>query len=829
MNTKLKKKAAAWSLYQVLGLVMILSMVFAAPLAVLGESIDWTEPEPPDAPPGSIITIKVGDSPPEIIYDKTIDPVVMVTGPNGYSPECVSVGWSWVNLEEQVWTCEIQLSDDPAVSIGYYEYVVTQGDIVEYGSFTDAIAVDPKRSNINPGEYVVITASGGFSPYIFEIFQDQSGGSLSEATDTSVKFTAGSGGIGKNIIDIVRATDVKGNTSDAFVYVGNMGNGETVEGPCVVDVLGSSLTCTANDISLAYIDNIDITDPCEFPGDTITFTADFYVQTTATSNYDVGLWFAIDGDPNGDGAYTGDCSISSIPYSPDPPFIDLEGLTDGIQDTCGDITKGAHSNGLVYNPIAVPIELTVVCRDDDGDGKMDLPYVATWDNNSNTLCTSPLDTVPGTGSKCNASPGFSVDIPVPGQIIVIKDTGEVISPEFGFTVREKIDENWDVRNTFNLTGQSDPWESVGYYAGTYMVEETYVPTGWTPSDTAVICESEMYPLATIDPLAIDLNPGEIITCTFYNEQNTGTIIIEKESIFGAGTFDFTSPGLGDNSFMITTAWDAAKEKYLDSKTFSEVVTGTYVVTETGPTGWSLVDLKCDDSDSTVDLATKKATIKLAPDETVTCRFVNKKQLADLTVTKTALPTFTRTWDWDITKTADDPTTKYGAPGAMVPFDYDVEVDATYQDSAWAISGMITVTNPNAVAFELDSLTDMAGTTPCTLNPVGPYVVPADGNLQVGYTCTFTSGASGTNTATATWDDDYYNTPTGTDSGSATYAFSTPTTQIDEEIEVTDSKLTEALGTVSALTDTLPYTFTTYQLEWLAVAGICKDILAVGGG
>src|SRR5207247_3796700 len=77
-----------------------------------------------------------------------------------------------------------------------------------------------------------------------------------------------------------------------------------------------SLVCTANDIQVAFANNIRDTSgnplgQCT-SGDTFSFIADFHVTTTASTRYDIGLYFATDGDPNGDGARTGVCSANII-------------------------------------------------------------------------------------------------------------------------------------------------------------------------------------------------------------------------------------------------------------------------------------------------------------------------------------------------------------------------------------------------------------------------------------------------------------------------------------------------------------------------------------
>ena len=81
---------------------------------------------------------------------------------------------------------------------------------------------------------------------------------------------------------------------------------------CMQDVAGFGLNCTANDVQLAKALNIVILDDgCAFPGDSVTFTADFEVLLTAQARHDIGIWFAQDGDPNGDGAITGTCTAAT--------------------------------------------------------------------------------------------------------------------------------------------------------------------------------------------------------------------------------------------------------------------------------------------------------------------------------------------------------------------------------------------------------------------------------------------------------------------------------------------------------------------------------------
>ena len=92
---------------------------------------------------------------------------------------------------------------------------------------------------------------------------------------------------------------------------------ETVDkAPCMQDAAGFNLNCSANDIQLSEVteEDINIIKPCLYPGDTTTFTAEFTTVLTAKARHDLGIYFAIDGDVNGDGALTGECSVSSLAY-----------------------------------------------------------------------------------------------------------------------------------------------------------------------------------------------------------------------------------------------------------------------------------------------------------------------------------------------------------------------------------------------------------------------------------------------------------------------------------------------------------------------------------
>jgi hypothetical protein len=155
---------------------------------------------------------------------------------------------------------------------------------------------------------------------------------------------------------------------------------------------------------------------------------------------------------------------------------------------------------------------------------------------------------------------------------------------------------------------------------------------------------------------------------------------------------------------------------------------------------------------------------------------------ELEVTKTANTSLTRTWTWDIEKTGDQ-TELTLAEGQVFTVNYEVTVDATSQDSDWAVEGEIEVHNPAPVAAQGVDVTD-------SISGIGDVDVSCPSTtIAAGATMTCTygpedlpNGDSRTNTATAT------STTSGIADGTGTAAvdFSTATvSHVDECIDVTD--------------------------------------------
>ncbi len=191
----------------------------------------------------------------------------------------------------------------------------------------------------------------------------------------------------------------------------------------------------------------------------------------------------------------------------------------------------------------------------------------------------------------------------PGAIIVEKQTIPAGATD-NFTFTTSYGGDFTLKD--DETNNSGPLQ-----LGTYSVSEIDIPAGWTLTNSDPTCSDGS------SASAIDLNPGETVTCTFENEgpqPQTGTIIVEKQ----------TNPDGAQDPF--TFSGDANG----DIKDGEQIVVpglqaGIYTSTEIVPAGWDLTAIDCSDGNSSGDLNKAEATFQLEAGETVTCTFTNTKR------------------------------------------------------------------------------------------------------------------------------------------------------------------------------------------------------------
>ncbi len=107
------------------------------------------------------------------------------------------------------------------------------------------------------------------------------------------------------------------------------------------------------------------------------------------------------------------------------------------------------------------------------------------------------------------------------------------------------------------------------------------------------------------------------------------------------------------------------------------------------------------------------------------------------------------------------------------FDYTVIVSQTgYSESDRAVTGKITLTNPNSFAVTGISVTEATDTgVSCTVTGGSNVAVPAGGSVLLDYACTMPGASGGFVAAVASWNREAYGTPSGQASGKAPFDFS----------------------------------------------------------
>ena len=156
---------------------------------------------------------------------------------------------------------------------------------------------------------------------------------------------------------------------------------------------------------------------------------------------------------------------------------------------------------------------------------------------------------------------------------------------------------------FTLTNAQAPFDSGLIAAGVYNVAESAEP-GWTPTGSSCSDGSAVS--------AINVDPGETVTCTFNNE-GRATIIVQKVTVPAGSTetFNFQSNFASPANFSLDGAAN-------NSKTTSGLAAGTYSVSEDAKVGWDLTASSCSDGSA-------PGNIGLSPGETVTCTFENTQR------------------------------------------------------------------------------------------------------------------------------------------------------------------------------------------------------------
>ena len=378
--------------------------------------------------------------------------------------------------------------------------------------------------------------------------------------------------------------------------------------------------------------------------------------------------------------------------------------------------------------------------------------LAGW-NLTNLTCTGDTDS------------GSTIDIPN-RNVAIDLDEGENITCTFEnkkqasiTIVKDSIPNDGGATFNFTATGGlgspftlTDPGDTTEAFPGlttfqTYTITEDAL-AGWNL--TNLTCTGDTDSGSTIDipnrNVAIDLDEGENITCTFENKKQA-SITIVKDSIpnDGGATFNFTATGGLGSPFTLTDPGDTT-EAFPGLTTFQ-----TYTITEDALAGWNLTNLTCTgdtDSGSTIDIPNRNVAIDLDEGENITCTFENKKQ-ASITIVKDSIPNdggatfnFTATGGLGSPFTLTDPgDTTEAFPGLTTFQTYTITEDAL---AGWNLTNLTctgdtdsgsTIDIPNRnVAIDLDEGENIT----CTFTNSGQPILTIDKT----HTDPFTQGQVG---------------------------------------------------------------------------------------
>ena len=231
------------------------------------------------------------------------------------------------------------------------------------------------------------------------------------------------------------------------------------------------------------------------------------------------------------------------------------------------------------------------------------------------------------------------------KIIVVKDAQPDDPQDFDFTGGGGIDASFQLDNDGDSFLPASRRFVVAPGSGHSVAENT--PSGWVLSSATC---SDGSP-----PSNIDVSGGETVTCTFVNQKRGKIVVVKDAQPDDPQDFTFTAGGgLSPTSFQLDD--DGNNSNGLSStRQFDDVAPGSgYSVSEQAPpAGWDLSSATCSDGSN-------PSNINVAPAETVTCTFTNRKR-GQITVVKNATP--------------DDPQDfSFTAGGGLSPSSFELDDD-----------------------------------------------------------------------------------------------------------------------------------------------------------
>jgi hypothetical protein len=300
---------------------------------------------------------------------------------------------------------------------------------------------------------------------------------------------------------------------------------------------------------------------------------------------------------------------------------------------CGTITVRKHAVPQAAQDFSFTsspeLGVSSFVLDDDGSETNALRSSMSFQRRFDGTITIAEDRTPGwdlSGVTCTpgGTPRLAADGTSTGEIDVDATAGNTVTCDFtnvergAIRVLEAVLPNGDpqvfdfqlsggpdsVAASFSLQGGSPAFNTGAVRPGTYAIAQAAAGAAW---DLASATCDDGSPIS-----AVNVAPGEIVTCTFTNMKRA-TIVVDETTIPAGSTqaFPFTLTGGPDavsQSFSLTDAAVPYSSGYVRSGMFAVLQTPT-------PSGWDLTSATCDDGSA-------PGAVNLAPGETVHCSFTH---------------------------------------------------------------------------------------------------------------------------------------------------------------------------------------------------------------
>jgi uncharacterized repeat protein (TIGR01451 family)/LPXTG-motif cell wall-anchored protein len=365
-------------------------------------------------------------------------------------------------------------------------------------------------------------------------------------------------------------------------------------------------------------------------GDTISLAAGDAATCTITNDDDAPSLTLVKQviNDNGGTAVPGDFTLVATGFDPQDPQAGTYDLSESgpagytqVSLTC------SNSTGQVTSvTLALGEDVTCTFVNDDDAPSLTLVKQVINDNGGTavpgdfTLVATgfdPQDPQAGTYDLSESGPAGYTQVSLTcdnstGQVSsVTLALGEDVTCTFvnddlapGLTlVKQVINDNGGTAQPGDFSLVAAGYDPQNPAAGTYDLSESG-PAGYT--QVSLTCSN-----STGQVTSVTLGLGESVSCTFVNDDDAPSLTLVKEVINDNG--GTATPG---DFTLVAAGYDSVSPD-----------AGSYVLSESGPAGYTQVSLYCDNSTGQV------TSVTLALGEDVTCTFVNDDDAPSLTLVK----------------------------------------------------------------------------------------------------------------------------------------------------------------------------------------------------